>query len=125
MGFKSYTEFLNESRETTFIHTNFIKEIEHELSWNDAIVKEIEPDKNLFYVTKTPEQMFPKCNVFFLYHCLPGQSVRKDIIDECKKLGYETVKVSVIFNSSRHERHEYLIALTIPHVQTIAGKYGI
>lgn len=125
MEFKSYTEFLNESKEASFVHSNFIKEIEDALAWNDAVVKEVEPDEKLFYIVQTPVQAFPKCNAFFLYHCLPGQSVRKDILDECKKLGYTTAKVKVIFNSSRHERHEYLIALTVPHLQAIAGKYGI
>jgi hypothetical protein len=123
--FKNYDEFLNESKESSFNHDNFIKEIEHALKWNDAVVKEIEPDENLFYIGQTPEQAFPKCNAFFLYHCLPGQSVRKDILDECKNLGYTTARVKVVFNSSRHERHEYLIALTVPHVQATARKYGI
>ncbi len=123
--FKNYDEFLNESKETYFDYNKFIEEIEDALSWNDAVVEEIDPDKDLFYISQTPEQAFPKCNVFFLYHCLPGQSVRKDILDECKNLGYNTVKVKVIFNSSRHERHEYLIALTVPHIRAIAGKYGI
>ena len=125
MNIQGYDEFLNESAESKFDYDVFIKDLAESLGWNDARVTEIKPDEDLFYLSKTPEQIFPKCNAFFKYDCLPGQSVRKDIIEECKKLGYESARVSVIFNSSRYERHEYLIGLTVPVLAVNSRKFGL
>jgi len=125
MKLKGYAEFLNESAESKFDYDSFIKDLTEALYWNDPRVTEIKPSEDLFYLSKTPEQIFPKCNAFFNYDCLPGESVRKDIIEECKKLGYESVRVSVIFNTSRHERHEYLIGLTVPVLAVTSRKFGL
>lgn len=110
-----FEEFINEASQEgqSFTIENFINFIEKDLSWNGAKVKVIDPDKMIFEVGKSPKQMFPKHNLFFMYTCRDGSSVKKDIEKSCKDFGSTTCKVGVISNRYRNMDHEYLIALNV------------
>ena len=127
---KGFQEFLLENAiENGFSVKKFISDIEKEMGWNgyDDGVKvslldsnEIIPERS-----KTPAQIFPKCNIFFLYVGAPGQSVKKDIEKACKDQGYDTAKVGIIDNYSRHEDHQYLIALSVSPTLVTSLKFGL
>lgn len=126
----NFNGFLNENViESAFKIDEFIKSIEEEMAWNSTMhrveVELIDADKKLIERDKTPKEIFPKCNIFFLYTGAPGQSVRKDVLEACKNLSYTTAKVAVIANYSRHEQHEYLIGLSVSPSVATSIKYGI
>ena len=88
-----------------FSSEKFIADVQTALEWNDARVTEV--DSTHVDISES-KALLKKYDKFFFYDCLDGSSVRQDILDECKELGYE-VTVRVVCNQWRHMRHEYMI----------------
>ena len=99
----------------------FMEMILDDMSWNSPAIKEIEggilvcPQNSMLDIgaTQTVSYHLNNCYKYFLYECMDGQSVRKDLLKVCQNYGYR-VKVMVLSNAYRNCTHQYLIGIKNP-----------